>query len=46
MLKLPLVGGSEVVIFGKNITVVRSYEKKHINAEGDVVTLHRLAEIE
>jgi len=29
MLKLPLVGGGEVVIFGKDITVSRCFETNH-----------------
>ena len=33
MLRLPLVGGSDVVIFGKDITVSRSFEKKYPNTD-------------
>lgn len=38
MLRLPLVGGSEVAIFGKNLTVVKSIERKHSNPDGDITT--------
>ena len=38
MLRLPLVGGNELVIFGKNIAVTRCFERKHSNPDGDIET--------